>query len=177
MYKGRQRKAPVVQGMASDLGCLEKRWGRPPWRGKFGPGGEGLECQAEELRRKDSPGGRGSEPRSQLCKGHAGVSLWSSAFRKVLLILLRQQPCRSACLSCEPVLAGSAGSFRCAWQAFPGRPGQWVGIWCGWLAMGESSCLHCPKRSVRCAKWVCRPPARSPESCAGVRAGGGRAEV
>lgn len=59
MYNGRQRKTPVVQGMAGDLGCLERRWGRPLWRGKFGPDGEGLEGHAKELRLKDSPGGRG----------------------------------------------------------------------------------------------------------------------
>lgn len=73
MYNGRQSKAPVVQGMASDLGCLEKKWGRPPWRGRFGPDGEGLECQAKDLRLPDYPGGSGSELRSQVSRGCTGL--------------------------------------------------------------------------------------------------------
>lgn len=28
----------------------------------------------------------------------------------------------------------------CEEWAFPGRPGQWVGIWCGWMAVTEPFC-------------------------------------
>lgn len=73
----------------------------------------------------------------RLFLGACGLSCWGAG----LSLSLPRQPAPVVVLSAWRPPSWSwldrQAVLGCEQQAFPGRPGQQVGIWCGWLAVAE----------------------------------------